>query len=144
MGIEYSIKVCQILGQIFRSQKIFRPQRIKRYDPGAEISYEIKGVAPARTGRLKLVIEKFVGGGYAGQVYKVKALAVETPEGPLEGLDVGHSYAMKIFIPPTFPQHHLCNCLSRTIFTPGQPSCGPGRRIMAEVYPAWGKGQNRL
>jgi hypothetical protein len=87
MGIEYSIKVCQILGQIFRSQKIFRPQRIKRYDPGAEISYEIKGVAPARTGR--------------GQVYKVKALAVETPEGPLEGLDVGHSYAMKIFIPPT-------------------------------------------
>jgi hypothetical protein len=101
MGIEYSIKTCRKLEQDFRSQKIFRPQRIKRYDAGAEITYEIKGVAPARTGRLKLEVEKFIGGGYAGQVYKVKALAVETPEGPLEGLDEGHSYAMKIFIPPT-------------------------------------------
>jgi hypothetical protein len=101
MGIEYSIKACRMLEQLFRSQKILRPQRIKRYDPGTELSYEIKGVAPARTGRLKLEVEKFVGGGYAGQVYKVKALAVETPEGPLEGLDVGHSYAMKIFTPPT-------------------------------------------
>jgi len=101
MGIEYSIKACRILEQLFRSQKIFRPQRIKRYDPGTALSYEIKGVSPARTGRLKLEVEKFVGGGYAGQVYKVKALVVEAPEGPLEGLDVGHSYAMKIFIPPT-------------------------------------------
>ncbi|NIO48788.1 MAG: hypothetical protein GTN73_05030 [Candidatus Aminicenantes bacterium] len=101
MGIEYSIKACQMLGEHFRSQKIFRPQFIKRYDPGAELSYEIKGVAPARTGRIKLEVEKFVGGGYAGQVYKVKALSVEAPEGPLEGLDVGHSYAMKIFITPT-------------------------------------------
>jgi hypothetical protein len=101
MGIEYSIKTCRILDERFRSQKIFRPQRIKFYDPGTELSYEIKGVAPARKGRLKLEVEKFVGGGYAGQVYRVKALAVEAPEGPLAGLDAGHSYAMKIFIPPT-------------------------------------------
>jgi len=101
MGIEYSIKACRILGQLFRSQKIFRPQRIKRYDPGTEVSYEIKGVAPARLGRLKLEVEKFVGGGYAGQVYKVKALTVETHGGPIEGLKAGHSYAMKIFIPPS-------------------------------------------
>jgi len=101
MGIEYSIKACRKLGQLFRSQKIFRPQRVKLYDPGTELFYEIRGVAPARTGRLKLEVEKFVGGGYAGQVYKVKVLAVETPEGPLEGLDMGHSYAMKIFIPPS-------------------------------------------
>jgi len=101
MGIEYSIKTCRKLEQDFQSQKIYRPQRIKRYDPGTEVSYEIKGVGPARKGRLKLEVEKFVGGGYAGQVYKVKVLALEAPEGPLEGLDVGHSYAMKIFVPPT-------------------------------------------
>jgi hypothetical protein len=101
MGIEYSIKTCQKIGQLFRSQKIFRPQRIKRYDPGTRLSYEIKGVAPARTGRLKLEVEKFVGGGYAGQVYKVKALALESPQGPLEGLKAGRSYAIKIFIPPS-------------------------------------------
>lgn len=101
MGIEYSIKACRLLGQLFRNQKIFRPRRVKLYDPGTELFYEIRGVAPARTGRFKLEVEKFVGGGYAGQVYKVKVFAVETPEGPLEGLDIGHSYAMKIFIPPT-------------------------------------------
>jgi len=101
MGFEYSIKACRMLGQLFQSQNIFRPQRIKRYDPGTELSYEIKGVAPARTGRITLEVEKFVGGGYAGQVYKVRALAVEAPGGPLESLDVGHSYAMKIFIPPS-------------------------------------------
>lgn len=101
MGIEYSTKTCGELEELFRSHKILRPLRIKLYDPGTELTYEIKGLMPARRGRLKLEVEKFVGGGYAGQVYKVKALDLETFEGSLEGIHAGHSYAMKIFIPPT-------------------------------------------
>ncbi|MBL7082243.1 MAG: hypothetical protein ISS41_01275 [Candidatus Aminicenantes bacterium] len=100
MGVEYSIKTCRELEKAFRTYKIFRPFRFRRYDPGTELSYKIKGVLPSRIGRLKLKVEKFVGGGYAGQVYKVKALDLEIPNGPLEGLHVGNSYAMKILIPP--------------------------------------------
>ena len=100
MGVKYSTEACRELEELFRSQKLHRPLRIQRYDPGTELTYEIKGVVPARRGRLKLKVEKFVGGGYAGQVYKVKALDLETPEGPFEDLHAGHSYAMKIFIPP--------------------------------------------
>ncbi|MCK4646231.1 MAG: hypothetical protein KAU46_08265 [Candidatus Aminicenantes bacterium] len=98
--IEYSVKTCQKLEEVFRSQDIFRPLRIRLYNPGTELTYEIKGLVPARKGRLKLVVEKFVGGGYAGQVYKVKALDIETPGGPIEGLHVGSFYALKILIPP--------------------------------------------
>jgi len=100
MGIEYSIQTCRELEEVFRSQKILRPFRLQRYDPGTELTYEIKGVVPARKGRIKLEVEDFVGGGYAGQVYKIKVLDIESPEEPIEGLHKSHSYAMKIFIPP--------------------------------------------
>ncbi len=100
MGTEYSIQTCRDLKEVFRSQRILRPFRLQRYDPGTELSYEIQGVVPAKKGRVKLEVEDFVGGGYAGQVYKVKVLEMETPDGPLEGLGPGHSCALKIFIPP--------------------------------------------
>jgi hypothetical protein len=99
MGIEYSVQTCRQLEEVFRSQKILRPFRIQRYDPGTELIYEIKGIVPARIGRVKLEVEDFVGGGYAGQVYKVRVLDIEAPEGPLEGIKNGQSYAMKIFVP---------------------------------------------
>ncbi len=101
MEHSYSVKTCRELEEVFRGENILRPLRIQRYDPGVELDYEIKGVAPAIEARIKLEVEKFVGGGYAGQVYKVKILALETPEGPIKGLQMGHSYAIKIFIPPT-------------------------------------------
>jgi hypothetical protein len=100
MGIEYSVQTCRQLEEVFASQKILRPFRIQRYDPGTELSYEIKSVVPARIGRVKLGVEDFVGGGYAGQVYRVKVLDIKAPEGPLEGIKSGQSYAMKIFVPP--------------------------------------------
>lgn len=105
MESKYSVKTCRKLEEIFQSQKILRPFRIKLYDPGTELVYKIKGIAPAGTGLLKLRVEKYVGGGYAGQVYKVKALGVETLEGSLKYLQEAHSYALKIFIPPKgFPR----------------------------------------
>lgn len=99
--MEYSVKTCQELEDAFRNQKILRPLRIQRYDPGTELTLDIKGIIPATKGQLKLKVERFVGGGFAGQVYKVKALEVETSGGESEGLQTGQSYAMKIFIPPS-------------------------------------------
>jgi hypothetical protein len=45
-----------------------------------------------------LIVEKFVGGGFAGQVYRVKVTNVE---GTIEGLEEGGIYATKILIPPS-------------------------------------------
>jgi hypothetical protein len=101
MAAEYSIEILQELGKIFLAQNIFRPLRVQRYDPGTRISYDARGVFPARPGRIELEVENFVGGGYAGQVYRVKTLHIENPEGPIPGLEAGKSYALKILIPPT-------------------------------------------
>jgi hypothetical protein len=40
-----------------------------------------------------------VGGGFAGQVYRVKILRIEGAQ--IAGLEAGGSYAMKILIPPS-------------------------------------------
>lgn len=76
--------------------------RIGRYDPGTRLTYEVTGVAPPDKAKVHLEIEKFVGGGFAGQVYKIKVLDCEN-EGNGNGvpLQKGHSYAMKILIPPS-------------------------------------------
>jgi hypothetical protein len=101
MKPEYSVKTYQELEEIFRKQKILRPLRVHRYDPGTELTYEVKGIAPAGTGRLKFEVEEFVGGGFAGQVYKVKVKDLQPLGGQIQGLQESRSYAMKIFIPPS-------------------------------------------
>jgi len=101
MKSEYSVKTCQELEKVFRNQKILRPLRVQRYDPGTELNYEVTGVMPAGKGRLRLEVEEFVGGGFAGQVYKVKVKDLQPVRGQVQGLDAGRSYALKVFIPPS-------------------------------------------
>ena len=75
--------------------------QVERYEPGDELVYDVTGVSVRTGGSIRLVIEEFVGGGFAGQVYRVKVLDIESEAGPIEGLEVGGVYAMKILIPPT-------------------------------------------
>lgn len=75
--------------------------RTECYDAGDELVYGVRGVVPDRPGEVRLRIEKFVGGGFAGQVYRVEVLQIDSPEGPIVGLEVGGFYAMKILIPPS-------------------------------------------
>ncbi len=98
---EYSVETCKELQVIFHSTELCRPMRIEKYDPGTELIYDITGVSPAYSARATLLVEKFVGGGFAGQVYKVKMLNLEATEGTVEGLEIGKSYAIKILIPPS-------------------------------------------
>jgi hypothetical protein len=70
-----------------------------RYEAGAELEYDVTGVAPKTTGRVRLVVDKFVGGGFAGQVYRVKILGIESDNGTVGDLQTGGVYAMKILIP---------------------------------------------
>lgn len=101
MAVEYSVDTIRRLEKTFFLQKVSRPLRIQRYDPGTELEYVIKGINPAIQAQVKLMVKNFVGGGYAGQVYKVRVLELITPEGPIEGIQTNKSYAMKILIPPS-------------------------------------------
>ncbi len=101
MAAEYCVEICKKLEAGFRAAGLYRPMRIRRYDTGTELTYEVTGIGQPSRARLHLVIDKFAGGGFAGQVYRVKVLGIDSDDGPIEGLEVGRAYAMKILIPPT-------------------------------------------
>ena len=101
MPNEYSIEVYRQLEQEFRSAHLHRPMQVERYEPGTVLDYAITGVAPAHTAQVRVEIVKFVGGGFAGQVYRVKVIEVFTPQGPITGVEEGAVLAMKILVPPS-------------------------------------------
>ena len=84
-----------------RAADLHRPMRITRYDPGTELEYEVTSVGSAATGTVKLAVERFVGGGFAGQVYQVRVREIRAEGQALDGLEVDGLYAMKILIPPS-------------------------------------------
>ena len=101
MSREYSVEVCRLLEERFRAARLYRPMRVGRYDAGDELTYDVTGIERANKGRVRLVVERFVGGGFAGQVYRVKVLEIEAEDEPIEALEAGGVYAMKILIPPS-------------------------------------------
>ncbi|MFH1719830.1 MAG: hypothetical protein ABIF19_20955, partial [Planctomycetota bacterium] len=98
MASEYSVDVCKELEEQFRAANLHRPMRVSRYDAGTELSYDVTGVAHGQTARVHLLVEKFVGGGFAGQVYRTRVIGVE---GTTDGLAVDQVCAIKILIPPS-------------------------------------------
>jgi hypothetical protein len=126
MGIEYSVQAVHTLKDLFHRQKIIRPLRVRRYDPGDELALEIRGLAPARRGKIRLAIEQYAGGGFAGQVYRVKVIELETPDGPLSGLEPGQYYAMKILVPASGFARFFRNVLYALAFQgPFSPQVNP-------------------
>lgn len=99
MSAEYSVKTCIDLEKQCRLAGLHRPVRVARYDNGTELVYDVTGITEANSAKVRLVVEDFVGGGFAGQVYKVKILEIEG--GQIEGLNVAGIYAMKILVPPS-------------------------------------------
>jgi hypothetical protein len=103
----YDIEVCNSLREAFHNQKLHRPMRVGRYDPGTRLTYEVTGVARPDRAKVHLEIEKFVGGGFAGQVYKVKILDIRAANDSNVGaghavpLQKDHACAMKIMTPPS-------------------------------------------
>jgi hypothetical protein len=95
----YSGDVVRELKERFRAEALFRPLRLGRYEPGEVLEYDIRGVWPSRPAHVRLSIERHVGGGFAGQVYRVRVLDIESPEGPIEGLEPGRTCALKILVP---------------------------------------------
>ena len=58
-NVEYSLHIIPELEILYRSQKTLRPLRVKRYEPGQILNYDLKGLAPAREGGVKLEIDKY-------------------------------------------------------------------------------------
>ncbi len=101
MAVEYSVEVCETLKEKFHAAALHRPMQIGRYEPGEQLMYDVTAVGSADTAKLRLVVEKFVGGGFAGQVYKVRLVHIESENGCIPGLETDGTYAMKILVPPT-------------------------------------------
>ncbi len=101
MAAEYSVQTCRHLAERFRRTGVLRPLRVSRYDAGTELTYDVTGVFPPRSARVTVAIDRFVGGGFAGQVYRVAVKRIEGDGHGIEGLAVGGPYAMKILVPPS-------------------------------------------
>ncbi|MFW6146342.1 MAG: hypothetical protein ACOC7R_03315 [Planctomycetota bacterium] len=99
MAVCYSERTCRALEEAYAATGVVRPLRVEHYDAGTELTYRVTGVVPAVEATVRLQIDKFVGGGFAGQVYRVTVLEIDG--GPVAGLAVGRHYAMKILIPPS-------------------------------------------
>lgn len=91
----------QLMERVIDDADLLMPHKPDRYDPGDRLTVAVTGVVPARRGTATLEVEKFVGGGFAGQVYRVNLVDLLTSEGPLEGLVTGGTYAVKIIVPPS-------------------------------------------
>jgi len=95
----YSGDIVRELKERFRAEALFRPLCLRRYEPSEVLEYDIRGVWPSRPAHVRISIERHVGGGFAGQVYRVRILEAEAPEGPVEGLEPGRICALKILVP---------------------------------------------
>jgi len=101
MAVEYSIETCNQLKNEIKKMNLFRPSPAEPYEADDQLEYEITGVGNGKKGKIKLKVVKFVGGGFAGQVYQVKVIEINPGDINIEGLETGGIYAMKILIPPS-------------------------------------------
>ncbi|MBP7707082.1 MAG: hypothetical protein KA243_07530 [Candidatus Aminicenantes bacterium] len=95
----YSAATVRALEDRFRAEGTLRPLKVRRYEAGQVLEYDVRGVWPDRPARVRLEVERHVGGGFAGQVYRVRVLDVAAPEGSIEGLEAGRACALKVLVP---------------------------------------------
>ncbi|MBN2164390.1 MAG: hypothetical protein JXR25_14640 [Pontiellaceae bacterium] len=97
----YSVELCKTLEQQTQDPQLLIRHRPVRYETGTVLPIDITGVYPAIHGKAELTIDKFLGGGFAGQVYRCKLTGLDLPENTfIPGLETGKRYAVKIVIPP--------------------------------------------
>lgn len=99
MAVKYCSETVKKLQQQSQQLKLYRPLRQGRFEPGAELCYDVAAVGSSAHAQVTLKVNRFVGGGFAGQVYQVEILKVQGDA--IEGLEVGAVRAMKILIPPS-------------------------------------------
>ena len=101
MAKAYSSEVCRELAAVADGAELLRPRRLTRHEVGDVLEIDLTGVAPAWKARAAFELEKYVGGGFAGQVYRARLTRFEW-QGDADArapLQVGGVYAVKIFVP---------------------------------------------
>jgi hypothetical protein len=134
MDAEYSGDVCRALRRRFEDCRLERPFHVERYDPGDELEYDVTPVhPPGEACRVRLAIERFVGGGFAGQVYKVRILE---SSGALSGtLTPDDPFALKILVPPGRAAALFRNLLYGIGFQgPFQIQCNPSAARAGAIW----------
>jgi len=101
MKPEYSRQIVRQLEDAAFAAEPLRPYKRSRFEPGDQLELEITGVVPAVTARVRFEFMKFVGGGFAGQVYQIEIKELICEAGDVAGLEVGGTYALKILVPPS-------------------------------------------
>jgi len=102
-NLSYSLKICDKLRQEVDKANLVRSYPPSRYDTGDLLNYNLIAVSPDEKATATFEIEKFVGGGFAGQVYRVKLVDIEQVNSSetFSDLKIGEVYAIKILIPPS-------------------------------------------
>jgi hypothetical protein len=133
MSKEYSVEVCKKLEKKFLAAGLHRPMRVAHYEDGDELTYDVTGIPATSKAQVRLRIEKFIGGGYAGQVYRVKLL--QMTGGSIEGLEPGGIYGLKILVPPTAFAKFFRNLLYWVGFQgPFQPQVNPAAARAGAIW----------
>ena len=101
MNKDDSIEVYRKLEDEFNQLGLHRPMRFERYEAGTVLSYDITAIDSTHRARVHLTVKKFIGGGFAGQVYQVEITNIDSATGSIDGLQIGGVYAMKVLIPPS-------------------------------------------
>ncbi len=99
MSDAYSSEVCLRLASEADDQGLHRPRRITRYEPGRRLTLPLTGVAPVWKCRATFELEAYVGGGFAGQVYRARLESFDSDTRGQVPLQVGQVYALKLFVP---------------------------------------------
>jgi len=100
MAKAYSSDVCHELAGLADAARLLRPRRITRHEAGEVLELDLTGVVPAWRVRAAFQLERYVGGGFAGQVYQARLARLDWPEGAGEPpMVVGGVYALKVFVP---------------------------------------------
>jgi hypothetical protein len=94
-----SLRVREDLRKQIQEAGLLSDHRPIRYDPREILDLELTGVPSSIHARGKFEIEKFVGAGFAGQVYRVRLAELQPRGGTIEGLVPGRTYAVKIMKP---------------------------------------------
>jgi hypothetical protein len=98
---EKATDIAKRLNAVIAEANLHHIQAPSRYDAGHVFELDITGVCPATKARAILDVERFVGGGFAGQVYRARLRSLDLDGPPIPGLDTGGVYAVKLLIPPS-------------------------------------------
>ncbi len=98
----YNTELCRrLMAEVGSSEREVQPCPT-RYEPGETLRLPLRAVWPEGRATAEFLIQKFIGGGFAGQVYRCTLTAIEHGQGTsIDGLEIGATYGVKILIPPS-------------------------------------------